>query len=71
MENDDTLSEFLRILGRIKELVGEAPMLCDNGIDLDESMQRLRQSGNNDDADELADLIQRADEIKAQQLAKS
>lgn len=71
MEQDNTLDAFLQILARIKELVGEAPVSGDSGVDLDEAIERMRQSGNNDDADELAELIQRADDIKAQQQAKA
>jgi hypothetical protein len=66
MENDDTLIEFLQILGRIADLAGEALMSDDEEINLVEAVQKLRQSGNDKDADELAELVQRADELKAQ-----
>ena len=66
MDNDDTLREFLQILGRIADLAGEALMSDDEEINLVETVQKLRQSGNDKDADELAELVQRADELKAQ-----
>jgi hypothetical protein len=66
MENDDTLIEFVQILGRIADLAGEALMSDDEEINLVEAVQKLRQSGNDKDADELAELVQRADELKAQ-----
>jgi hypothetical protein len=66
MDNDDTLREFLQILGRIADLAGEALMSDDEEIDLVEAVQKLRQSGNDKDADELAELVQRADELTAQ-----
>ena len=71
MEKDETLEEFVQILGRIQELVGEATISNDEGFDPVKTIEQLRQSGNNDDADELAELIERADELKAHQLAKS
>ena len=66
MDNDDTLREFLQILGRIADLAGEALMSDDEEIDLVETVKKLRQSGNDKDADELQKLVQRADELKAQ-----
>ena len=66
MAADETLDEFVQILGRIKDLVGEATISDDDGIDLAEAIERLRLSGNNKGADELAELIERADELKAQ-----
>ena len=71
MDNDDTLREFLQILGRIADLAGEALMSDDEEIDLVETVRKLRQSGNDKDADELAELVQRADELKAQHQAES
>ena len=71
MEKDETLEEFVQVLGRIQELVGEATISNDEGFDPVKTIEQLRQSGNNDDADELAELIERADELKALQLAKS
>lgn len=71
MDYDETLDEFVQILGCIKNLVGEAAISDDEDIDLGEAIQRLRRSGNNKDADELAGLIERADEMKAQHQAKS
>ncbi len=65
MEKDETLDEFVRILGRIKELLGEATISEEKGVDLVKTIEQLRQSGNNDDADELAELVERADELKA------
>ncbi len=66
MENDDTLIEFVQILGRIADLAGEALMSDDEEIDLVKTVQKLRQSGNDQDADKLEELVQRADELKAQ-----
>ncbi len=71
MDNDDTLREFLQILGRIADLAGEALMSDDEEIDLVETVRKLRQSGNDKDADELAELVQRADELKAQHQTES
>ena len=64
-DHDETLVEFVRILGRIAELVGDATNSDNEDIDLVEAIQRLRQSGNSEDADELAELFQRAEELKA------
>ena len=66
MDNDDTLKEFIQILGRIADLVGDATTSNGEEIDLAETIQKLRQSGNDKDADDLAELVQRADELKAQ-----
>ena len=71
MDNDDTLREFVQILGRIADLAGEALMSDDEEIDLVATIQNLRQSGNDTDADKLAELVQRADELKAQHQTKS
>ena len=71
MENDKTLEEFVQILERIKELIGDVAIEDDEGFDLTKAVERLRLSGNNDDADELAELIERADELKAQHQVKS
>ena len=71
MDYDETLGEFVQILGRIKDLVGEASISDDEGIDIVEAIQRLRLAGNNKDADELTNLFERADELKAQHQAKS
>jgi hypothetical protein len=65
MDNDKTLEEFVQILGRIKDLVGEAA-ISDDGFDLVKAIEGLRQSGNDQGADELAELVKRADELKAQ-----
>ena len=70
MDNDKTLEEFVQILGRIKDLIGEAAT-SDDGIDLVKAIEGLRQSGSDQDADELAELVERADELKAQHQAKS
>jgi len=71
MDDDGTLDEFVQILGRIKNLVGAAAISDAEDIDLVEAIQRLRRSGNDKDADELAGLVERADEMKAQHQAKS
>jgi hypothetical protein len=71
METDKTLEEFVQILERIKEMIGDVAIEDDEGFDLTKAVERLRLSGNNDDADELAELIERADELKAQHQAKS
>jgi len=71
MENDEALQEFMQILGRIRTLLGEATISDGAGIDLDAAVEQLRESGNNKDADELAALCERADELKAQQQANS
>ena len=71
MDNDDTLREFVQILGRIADLAGEALMSDDEEIDLVTTIQNLRKSGNDTDADKLAELVQRADELKAQHQTKS
>ena len=70
MDNDKTLEEFVQILGRIKDLIGEAAT-SDDGIDLVKAIEGLRQSGNDQGADELAELIKRADALKAQHQVKS
>jgi len=70
MDNDETLEEFVQILGRIKELLGKAEPSGDEGLDLVKAIEQLRQSGNDTDADELAALIERADELKAQHQPK-
>jgi hypothetical protein len=71
MEKDETLDEFVRILGRIAELMGSASMSDDKDIDLDRAIEQLRLSGNDEGADELAELVKRADELKAQHQVKS
>ena len=71
MEDDKTLEEFVQILERIKELIGDVAIEDDEGFDLTKAVERLRLSGNNDDADELAGLIERADELKAQHQVKT
>lgn len=71
MEKDETLDEFVQILGRIKDLLGEETLPSDTGIDLVDAVEQLRQSGNDKDADELAELLKRAEELKAQQQQKS
>jgi len=70
MDNEKTLEEFVQILGRIKDLVGEEA-ISDDGFDLVKAIEGLRQSGNDKDADELAELVKRADELKAQHQVKS
>lgn len=71
MDNDDTLRDFLKVLGRIADLAGEAMMSDDEEIDLVATIRKLRQSGNDTDADELEELVQRADELKAQHQANA
>ncbi len=71
MDNDKTLEEFVQILGRIADLMGTEKVSDDKDIDLDKAIEQLRLSGNDDGADELAELVQRADELKAQHQAKS
>ena len=70
MDKDETLDEFVQILGRIKALLGEEAISDDEGPDLVAAIKELRASGNNEDADELAALLKRADELKAQHQAK-
>jgi hypothetical protein len=71
MEKDETLHEFVQILGRIKDLLGDSMLSADEDVDLEEAVGRLRQSGNGEEADELARLCERADELKAQHQANS
>ena len=71
MDNDETLNEFVQILGRIADLIGSASISDDKGADLDEAIRQLRLSGNDKDADQLAELLKRANELKAQHQAKS
>ena len=70
MENDEKLEEFIQILGRIKDIVGEVAIADDQGINIVEAIEQLRISGNAEGADELAELAQRADELKNQQKVK-
>jgi len=71
MDEDEKLEEFVQILGRIRDLVGEEPMTGGTGIDLLDIVEQLRQSGDDKDADELTELLKRAEELKAQQQAES
>ncbi len=71
MEKDEKLEEFVQILGRIKDLVGEESMSDGIGIDLVDVVEQWRQSENDTDADELGELIKRAEELKAQHKADS
>jgi len=71
MDNDETLIEFVQILGRIKFLLGDAANSDDEELDLSREIERLRRSGNDKDADELSELIRRADELKARHQAES
>lgn len=64
METDEKLEEFVQILGRIRELVGEESMSGETDIDLVDVVEQMRQSGNDEAADELGALIKRADELK-------
>ena len=65
MKTDETLEEFVQILGRIRELVGEDSMSGNTGIDLVDVVEQMRQSGDDEDADALAQLMKRAEELKA------
>ncbi len=71
MDKDETLDEFVQILGRIADLMGAATVSDDKDVDLDEAIEQMRLAGNDEGADELAELVQRADELKAQHQAKS
>jgi len=71
MDKDESLQEFIRILGRIKDLMGDAALADDESIDLVKTIKRLRLAGNDEDADQLAELCKRADELKAQHQAQS
>ena len=71
MADDETLDEFVQVLGRIRDLLGEVTVLDDKGFDLDAEIERFRHSGNNEDADELAELRIRADALQALHQAKS
>ena len=71
MANDETLEEFVQILGRINDLVGEVTTADDKGIDLVDAIAQLRLSGKDKNADVLAKLCARADELKVQHQAKS
>ena len=71
MDKDERLDEFVQILGRIADLMGAATVSDDKDVDLDEAIEQMRLAGNDEGADELAELVQRADELKAQHQAKS
>lgn len=71
MDKDEKLEEFVQILGRIQKLIEEETVADDNGLDLIEAIKQLRKSGKDDVADELAGLVERADELKTQQQAYS
>ena len=71
MDNDEALQEFIQVLGRIRTLLGDATISDGASVDLDAAVEQLRESGNNKDADELATLCKRADELKAQQQSKT
>ena len=66
MGYDETTDELAKILGRMANLMGEQSFSDDDSINSVEAIQGMRLAGKNDDADELAELIQRADELKAQ-----
>jgi hypothetical protein len=70
MDNDASLHEFVQILGRIKELLGEANPVDDDDVDLAKAIERMRQDGNEQDADELAELLTRAEKLQARHVAK-
>jgi len=71
MDKDEKLEEFVQILSRIRDLVGEEPMTGGTGIDLIDIVEQLRQSGDDKDADELSELLKRAEELKAEHQAES
>jgi len=71
MDKDEKLEEFVQILGRIKKLIEEETAADDNGLDLVDAIKQLRKSGKEEVADELAGLVERADELKTQQQADS
>lgn len=71
MERDQKLDEFVEILGRIKDLISEAAISTEEGVDLAKAVEQLRLAEKNEDADKLAELIERADELKAQHQTKS
>lgn len=71
MDKDEALQEFVQILGRIKELLGEAAIQDGEGIDLAGAIEKLRKSGSTAVADELEQLCKRADDLKAQHQAQS
>lgn len=71
MDKDEALEEFVQILGRIKTLLGEAAIQDGEGIDLAGAIEKLRQSGSAEEADELDQLCKRADDLKARHQAKS
>lgn len=70
MDDDSNLQEFLEILRRIRVLVGDAAISGEKDIDFDEVLRQLRQAGSKGEADELAELVRRADELKAQHHAE-
>ena len=69
MDKNETLEEFVQILGRIQKLIEEETPADGHGLDLVEAIKQLRKSGKDDVADELAGLLERADELKTQQQA--
>ena len=69
MDKDETLEEFVQILGRIQKLIEDETTADGNGLDLVEAINQLRQSGKDEIADELAGLVERADELKTLQQA--
>ena len=71
MEKDETLEEFVQILGRIKDLLGEAAISDDEDVDLAKAVEQRRLTGNHDDADEIAELLERAEALKARQQAQT
>jgi hypothetical protein len=71
MDDDTKLKEFLAVLGRIKELLEEVSISDDEDLDLDKAIEQLRQSGNDKDADELAGLVEQAENMKAAHQAEA
>ena len=71
MEKDETLEEFVQILGRIKDLLGEAAISDDEDVDLAKAVEQRRLTGNHDDADEITELLERAEALKARQQAQT
>jgi hypothetical protein len=69
MDNDEKLEEFIQVLGRINGLLGEDVFLVE-GFDLTKTIEQMRLAGEIEDADELARLLERAEELKAQHQAQ-
>jgi len=71
MDDDTKLKEFLGVLGRIKDLLEEVSISDDEDLDLDKGIEQLRQSGKDKEADQLAGLIEQAENMKAEHQAEA